>query len=62
VRIKEGFSGVKVYGSRHPMSKRIGDIGMAKMRRGKKEVECTSLGRQGDGVEVRRLESGGIRD
>ena len=28
VRIKEGVWGVKVYGSRHPMSKGTGDIGM----------------------------------
>ena len=32
---------MKVYGSRHPMSKRTGDIGMAKRD---KQAECTSLG------------------
>ena len=35
---------VKVYGSRHRMSKRTGDIGVAKIRKGRKQVQCTILG------------------
>jgi len=38
VRIKERVLGVKVYGSRHPMSKRTGDIGMAKIRKWRKTI------------------------
>ena len=33
VRSKEEMLGLKVYGSRHPMSKRTGDTGMAKIRK-----------------------------
>jgi len=44
VRIKEGVLGVIVYGSRHPISKRNGDIGVGRSEKGDKQVECTSLG------------------
>jgi len=33
-----------VYGSRHPMSKRTGDIGGRRSEKGEKQVECTSPG------------------
>jgi len=36
VRIKEGVLGVKVYGSRNPMSKRTGDIEVVKIRKRRK--------------------------
>jgi len=35
VRIKGGVLGVKVYGGWHFMSKRTGDIGVAKIRKGR---------------------------
>jgi len=41
------------------MSKRTGDIGMAKRD---KTAECTSRRRYGEGVEVRHLDPGAIRD
>jgi len=44
VRIKKGVLGVKVYGSRHPISKRTGDIRVAKIRKWIKTRQCTSLG------------------
>jgi hypothetical protein len=43
VRIKKVVLGMKVYGSRHPISKRTGDIGVAKIRKWIKTRECTSL-------------------
>jgi len=36
VRIKEGVLGVKVYGSRNPMSKRTGDIEVTKIPKGRR--------------------------
>jgi len=60
VRIK-GVLGVKVYGSRHPMSKRTGDTGgWRRSEKGDKQVGCTSLGGR-EMEEVRQLEPGGIR-
>jgi hypothetical protein len=44
VRTKEEVFGVKVYGSRQPMSKRTGDIGMARSAKRDKQGQCTSLG------------------
>jgi len=49
VRIKEGVLGVKVYGSRHPVSKRTGDIGVAKIRKGRKTSGMQQPWEQGDG-------------
>jgi hypothetical protein len=58
VRIKEG---VKVYGSRHPMSKRTWDILVAKIREGRQTSGVHQpWGREME--EVRHLEPGGIRD
>jgi len=62
VRIKVGVLGVKVYGSRHPMANRTGDIGVAKIRNGRKSSGVHQPWGQGDGAEVRHLEPGGIRD
>jgi len=62
VRIKEGVLGVKVYGSRHPMSKRTENIWMAKIRKGRKTSGVHQPWGQGDGAEVRHLEPGGVRD
>jgi len=53
--------GVKVYGSRHPVLKRTGDIAVAKIRK-RRKVECPSLGGQRDGGEGRNLEPGNIKD
>ena len=48
-------------GSRHPMSKRTGDILVAKIRKGKKQGVCTSfVGR--DLEAVRHLQPAGMRD
>jgi len=44
------------------MSKRTGDIGVAKIRKGRKTSRVDQPWGQGDGAEVRHLESGGIRD
>ena len=41
--------GVKVYGSRHPMSKITGDIGVAKIRKGRKTSGVHQTWEQGDG-------------
>jgi len=49
VRIKEGVLGVKVYGNRHPTSKRIWDIGVAKIRKGRQTSAVHQPWRQGDG-------------
>ena len=54
--------GVKVYGSRHPMSKRVGDTGMAKIRKERQTSGVHQPWGQGDGAEVRHLEPGSIRD
>jgi len=54
--------GVKVYGSRHLISKRTGDIGVAKIRKGRKTSRVSQLWGQRDGGEGRHLEPGGIRD
>jgi len=62
VRIKEGVLGVKVYGSRHPMSKKNGDDQMAKIRRGRKRSEVHQPALGGREMESRHLEPGGIRD
>jgi len=53
VRIK-GVLGVKVYGSRHPMSKRVGDTGMAKIRKERQTSGVHQPWGQGDGAEVRQ--------
>jgi hypothetical protein len=51
---------VIVYGSRHPISKRTGDIAVGRSEKGDKQVEFTSLGarrwRSG------HWEPGGVRD
>jgi len=61
VRIKEVVLGVKVYGSRHPISKRTGDTGMAKILKGRKTSRVHQpWGREVE--EVRHLEHCGIRD
>ena len=39
VRIKGGVLGVKVYGSRHPMSKRTGTLGWRRSEKVEKQVE-----------------------
>ena len=51
VRIKEGVLGVKVHGSRHPMSKSTGTFGWRRFKKGEKQVECASLG--GREIEAR---------
>ena len=51
-----------VYGSQHPMSKRIEDIAVAKIRKGRKTSRVHQPWGQGDGAEVRHMEPGGIRD
>jgi len=61
VSIKERVLRVKVYGSWHPMSKRTGNIGVAKSKKGEKQVEWTSLGGR-EMEEIRHLGPGGIRD
>jgi len=53
---------VKVYGSRHPMSNRTGDIGVAKIGKGRKTSRVSQLWGQRDEDEGRHLEPGGIRD
>jgi len=53
---------VKVYSSRHPMSKRTGDIGMAKIRKERQTSGVQQPWGQGDEAEVRHLEPGGFRD
>ena len=58
----KGVLGVKVYCSRHPMSKRTGDTGVAKIRQGRKTRGIQQPWRQGDGAEVRHLDPGSIRD
>ena len=59
--MKERVLGVKVYGSRHPMLKRTGDIGVVKFRKGRKTGGVYQPWRQGDGAKVRHLDRGGIR-
>ena len=49
VRIKEGVLGVKVYGSRHPMSKRTWDIGVARIRKERQTSGVHQPWWQGDG-------------
>jgi len=44
------------------MSKRTGDIGMAKIRKWRKTSGVHQPWGQGDGAEVKHLEPGGIRD
>jgi len=51
-----------VAGSRHLVSKRTGDIGVAKIRKGRKTSRVSQLWGQRDGGEGRHLEPGGIRD
>ena len=51
---------MKVYGSRHPMSKRNEDIWVAKIRKGRKTSGVHQPWGQGDGAEVRHLEPGGL--
>ena len=53
---------MKVYGSRHPMLKRSGDVGVAKIRKGRKTSRVHQPWGLEDGAEVRHLEPGGIRD
>ena len=50
------------YGSRYPMSKGTGDIGVAKIRKGRKTSEVRQLWGQRDGAEFRHSEPGDIRD
>ena len=40
---------MKVYGGRHPMSERTGDIGVVKIRKGRKMSGVHRPWRQGDG-------------
>jgi len=61
VRIKEGVLRVTVYGSRHPMSKRTGDIWVGNIRKGRKTRGVHQPG-GGEMEEVRYLEPGGIRN
>jgi len=61
VRIKVGVIGVKVHGSRHPISKRTGTFGWRRSEKGEKQVQCTSLG-GGEMEGVRHMEPGGIWD
>jgi len=53
--------GVKVYSSRHPVSKRTGDIGMAKIRKGRKTSRVRQPWGQRNGGEGKHLKPGGIR-
>ena len=53
---------MEVNGSQHPMSKRTGDTGVAKIRKGRKARGVQQPWRQRDGAEVRHLDPGGIRD
>ena len=53
--------GVKVYGSRHPMSKRTGDSGVAKIRKGRKTSRVRQPWGQRNGGDGRNLNLGGIR-
>ena len=53
---------MKVYGSRHPMSNRTGDIGVAKIGKGRKTSRVSQLWGQRDEDEGRHLEPGGIWD
>jgi len=53
---------VKVCGSRHPMSKRTGDIEVAKIRKGRKTGRVRQPWGQRDGAEFRHWEPGGFRD
>jgi len=45
-----------------PCQREMGTLGWRRSENGEKQVECTSLGRQGDGAEVRHLEPGSIRN
>jgi len=57
--MKEEVLVAKVYDSRHPMSKRNGDIGVAKIRKGIKTSGVQQSWGQGYGAEVRHLGPGG---
>ena len=54
--------GVKVYGSRQPVSKRTRDIGVAKIQKERQTSRVSQPWGQRDGGEGRHLEPGGIRD
>jgi len=45
-----------------PCQRELGTLVWQRSEKRDKQGECTSLGRQGDGVEVRHLNPGGIRD
>jgi len=45
-----------------PRQTELGTLGWQRSKKRDKQGECTSLGSHGDGVEVRLLDPGAIRD